>query len=125
MDAISEAIETAELDKIRDAYSQLGQQVASINASLLSGDMRAQLQEFTMLLNNDSVEGKEVTALQNADRIFLVTKRHAQRLQEMFGLSHSGHQAAEQTLDVPTEFRSQLESNDSRLSGNRTGLGSR
>lgn len=108
VDAIGEAIEAAELDKIRDAYSQLGTQVASMNASLLSGDMRAQLQEFTMLLNNDSVEGKEVTALQNADRIFLVTKRHAQRLQEMFGLSHSGHQAAEQTLDVPAEFRSQL-----------------
>lgn len=108
VNAIGESIEAAELSSIRDAYRQLGRQVASIDASSLSGDMQAQLQEFIMLLTNDSVEGEEVTALQNADRIFLVTKRHAQRLQNMFGLSHAGHQAVELSLDVPDEFRRQL-----------------
>ncbi len=108
VNAIGEATESAELNTIRDAYIQLGQQVASINVGLLSGDMQAQLQEFMMLLNNDSVEGSEISSLQNADRIFLVTKRHAQRLQEMFGLSHASHQTANQSLDVPIEFRNQL-----------------
>jgi len=84
--AIGAAIELAELDKIRDAYVQLGQRVAVINAGQLSGDMAGQLQEFTMLLRNDSVEGKEITGLQNADRIYLLTKRHTERLQAMFGL---------------------------------------
>jgi len=106
--AIGAAIELAELDKIRDAYVQLGQRVAAINAGQLSGDMAGQLQEFTMLLRNDSVEGKEITGLQNADRIYLLTKRHAERLQAMFGLSHAGHPMEEQSLEVPAEFRSQL-----------------
>ena len=35
-------------------------------------------------------------------------KRHAERLQQMFGLSHAGHQIAEESLDVPAEFRNQL-----------------
>lgn len=61
-----------------------------------------------MLLRNDSVEGKEITALQDADRVYLVTKRHAQRLQEMFGLSQAGHAVEVQSLEVPAEFRSQL-----------------
>lgn len=108
VEAIGEAIEEAELIRIREAYRQLGRHVASISVDSLSGDMQAQLQEFRMLLNNDSVEGMDISALQQADQIFLVTKRHAQRLQAMFGLSHAGHQVREQTLDIPPEFRSQL-----------------
>lgn len=108
VDKIAEAIESAELGQIREAFDQLGKQVASIDTSLLSGKMKGQLQEFTMLLGNDSVEGKEITVLKNADRIFLVTKRHAQRLQTMFGISHAGDQMQEQPLVVSAEFRSQL-----------------
>jgi Cu(I)/Ag(I) efflux system membrane fusion protein len=108
VEKIGEAIESAELGRIREAFGQLGQRVAAVNGEQLSGDMKAQLQEFTMLLRNDSVEGKEITDLQNADRIYLVTKRHAERLQEMFGLSHAGHPMEEQSLEVPAEFRSQL-----------------
>ena len=105
---IGETIESAELGDIRDAFGQLGQQVAAVDAEQMSGDMKAQLQEFAMLLRNDSVEGKEITDLQNADRIYLVTKRHAERLQQMFGLSQAGHLMEEQSLEVPAEFRSQL-----------------
>lgn len=108
VDAIGKAIESAELIRIRAAFNQLGLQVSAIKADQLSGDMLAQLQEFMMLLRNDSVEGKEITTLQNADRIYLVTKRHAQRLQAMFGLAHAGHEMAEQSLQVPVEFRTQL-----------------
>ncbi len=105
---IGETIESAELGNIRDAFAQLGQQVAAVNAEQLSGDMKAQLHEFAMLLRNDSVEGQEITDLQNADRIYLVTKRHAERLQQMFGLSQAGHPMEAQSLEVPAEFRSQL-----------------
>jgi Cu(I)/Ag(I) efflux system membrane fusion protein len=105
---IGDAIESAELGRIRGAFGQLGQQVAAVDGEQLSGDMQAQLQEFAMLLRNDSVEGKEITDLQNADRIYLVTKRHAERLQELFGLSQAGHSMEEQSLEVPPEFRSQL-----------------
>ncbi len=106
--SISDAIEEAELDAIRKAYSQLGNAVSSLKTDQLAGDMRGQLEEFAMLLRNDAVEGKSIKTLQNADRIFLVTKRHAERLQKMFGLSDGKHQMSEQTLDVPTDFRDQL-----------------
>ena len=108
VEQIGEAIESTELSRIREAFGQLGRQVAAVNGEQLSGDMKAQLQEFAMLLRNDSVEGQEITGLQNADRIYLVTKRHAQRLQEMFGLSQVGHPMNEQSLEVPAEFRLQL-----------------
>ena len=108
VETIGVAIESAELSHIREAFGQLGQRVAAIDGKQLSDDMRAQLQEFAMLLRNDSVEGKEITDLQNADRIYLVTKRHAERLQQMFGLSQAGHAMEAQSLEVPPEFRSQL-----------------
>ena len=105
---IGEAIEAAELDAIRSGFSQLGKGIDVLKIDQLSGDMRAQLEEFAMLLRNDSVEGQDVKSLQDADRVFLVTKRHAERLQQMFGLSHAGHQMVEEGLDVPAEFRNQL-----------------
>jgi len=105
---IGEAIEAAELDAIRSGFSRLGKGIAALKVDQLSGDMRAQFEEFAMLLRNDSVEGRGVNSLQDADRVFLVTKRHAERLQQMFGLSHAGHQMADESLDVPVEFRNQL-----------------
>ncbi len=102
------AIESAELQKIREAFERLGQHVAMVDAGQLTADMKMQWREFAMLLGNDAVEGKEVKTLQNADRVFLVTKRHVERLQEMFGLSPAGDAMAEQSLNVSQEFRSQL-----------------
>lgn len=108
VDTIGKAIEGAELDAIRSGFKQLGKTIAILKVDQLSGDMRAQLEEFAMLLRNDAVEGQDVQSLQDADRVFPVTKRHAERLQQMFGLSHGGHQLAEQSLDIPAEFRNQL-----------------
>lgn len=108
VETIGEAIESAELGAIRTGFNQLGKGIAGLKVDQLTGDMRAQLEEFAMLLRNDAIEGQSVQTLQDADRVFLVTKRHAERLQQMFGLSHAGHQMAEESLDVPAEFRSQL-----------------
>ncbi len=105
---IGQAIETAELDAIRGGFQRLEKAIAALQTEQLSGDMKAQLEEFAMLLRNDAVEGQNVKSLQDADRVFLVTKRHVERLQQMFGLSHGGHTMAEESLDVPAEFRNQL-----------------
>ncbi len=50
VEEIGEAIESAELGSVREAFGQLGQRVAAVNTEQLSGDMKAQLQEFVMLL---------------------------------------------------------------------------
>lgn len=105
---IGAAIESAELDSIRLAFTQLGKQVAAVNATQFGGDMEMQWREFAMLLRNDAVEGSEIESLQQADDVFLVTKRHIERVQETFGLTHVGHEMAAQTLDVSDEFRSEL-----------------
>lgn len=106
--ALGKAIESADLNVIRDAFTALGQQVSAIDVKQLSADMQPQMQEFAMLLRNDAVEGKDIKTIQDADRVYLATKRHVQRLQEMFGLSHSGQHVMEQSLEVPENFRSQL-----------------
>ncbi len=109
VDAIEAAIEEAELKRIREAFSSLGQQVAAVNGQALMGDMAAQWGEFAMLLRNDSVEGQSVKSLQEADRVVLVTKDHAKRLQAMFGVSYPKHEMPAETLDVPLAFRQQLD----------------
>ena len=108
VDNIGAAVESAELDSIRKAFGQLGERVASLNVNQLTGDMRAQLDEFVMLLRNDAVEGQDIQTIQDADRVYLVTKRHSDRLQKMFGLSHGAHQMAQESLDVPDAFRQEL-----------------
>lgn len=105
---IGAAIESAELDSIRAAFAQLGKQVAAVNATHFSGDMAMQWREFAMLLGNDAVEGSDVNTLQQADEVFLVTKRHIERVQQAFGLTHAGHKTAAQALHVSDEFRGQL-----------------
>lgn len=105
---IDDAIKSEDRDRIREAFLELSKQVAAISEDELSGDMKAQLQEFTMLLRNDAVEGQDTETLQDAERVFLVTKQHAKRLQAMFGLSPDDLQIAEQSLEVTAEFRTQL-----------------
>ncbi|MEO9591075.1 efflux RND transporter periplasmic adaptor subunit [Rhodopirellula bahusiensis] len=107
--SVEAAIEEAELSKIRDAFAMVGQRVAAVDGNALSGDMGAQWREFAMWLRNDSVEGQDIQSLQDADRVTLVTKEHAMRLQKMFGISHAGHEMPEETLDVPMAFRQQLD----------------
>lgn len=105
---IGEAIESAELKAIRKSFDALGEQVASLGASQLTGDMRSQLDELTMLLRNDAVEGRDIHSMQTADRLYLLTKQHAERLQKALGLAHGAYQMAREILDVPVAFREQL-----------------
>lgn len=107
--AIEAAIEEAALKEIREAFAALGQQVAAVDGHALMDDMAAQWGEFAMLLRNDAVEGERVNSLQEADRVVLLAREHARRLQSMFGISHPTHEIPVETLDVPTAFRQQLD----------------
>lgn len=109
VDAIETAIEEADLKRIREAFGSLGQRVAAVNQQALMGDMADQWGESAMLMRNDSVEGKSLRSLHEADRVYLVTKDHAKRLQTMFGVSHPAHEIPIETLDVPMLFRQQLD----------------
>jgi Cu(I)/Ag(I) efflux system membrane fusion protein len=105
---IEDAVEAAELDQIRTGFETLGKRVGEIDPNALPGDMGDQLGEFVMLLRNDAVEGGDIQSLKQADRVAMVTKRHAERMREMFGLYHAGHPMVEKPLEVPDSFRQDL-----------------
>ncbi|MCA9167592.1 MAG: efflux RND transporter periplasmic adaptor subunit [Planctomycetales bacterium] len=106
---IGAAIESGELDSIRKQFQALAERIASVDDNELKGDMRAQLNEFVMLLRNDAVEGQDIQTIEDADRVYLVTKRHAERLQNEFGLTQqAAQQILHQNIEVPDAFRQQL-----------------
>ena len=108
VEAIGMTIESAELVQIRDAFDQLGKQISAVPGEQLSGDRKLQWDEFAMLLRNDAVEGRDIQTLHGADRVYLVTKGHVERLREMFGVASAEADMAEQPLEVAEEFRVQL-----------------
>ncbi len=105
---VAQAVEASELEKIRAAFQQLSQHVSSVDPDQLTGDMKLQLREILMLLTNDAVEGENVQSIKDADRVYLLAKRNAERLQQMFGLAQTDQQKAEASLQVTAEFRDQL-----------------
>ena len=108
-DDVTAAIEEADVVKIRVSFNRLGQSLAQVDGKLLTGHAETLWQEFFMLLHNDVVEGREVVALHDADRVYTLLSRHIQRLREQFGtLTHAEHEQAIVTLDVPPSFQTQL-----------------
>ena len=91
-DEVTAAIEEADLVKMRTAFDALGQAMATVDEKLLTGHAEILWDEFSMLLSNDVAEGREVATLQNADRVYLVLKRHVQRVRDGFGLIHGDHE---------------------------------
>jgi len=106
--SVTTAVEEADLAKIRAAFDQLGVKLSQVNKKQLTGHVEMLWREFSMLLSNDVVEGRDVASLQDSDRIYLQLKRHIQRAREQFGLTHSNHQQAIIKIDVPIEFQNQL-----------------
>ena len=107
-DDVTAAIREADMAKIRASFSILGQAHSRIDNNLLTGHAKMLWGEFAMLLGNDAVEGREVTTLQDADRVYLVLSRHIQRLREQFGMTHGEDDQEIAKLDVPPEFQAQL-----------------
>jgi Cu(I)/Ag(I) efflux system membrane fusion protein len=105
---VTAAIEEADLVRIRAAFSGLGQAMAKVNKKPLTGHAAILWDEFSMLLHNDAVEGREVDTIQDADRVYVVLKRHIQRVRNGFGLTHVEHEPHLVKLDVPPAFQSQL-----------------
>ena len=108
-DEVTAAIEEADVVKIRASFNGLGQSLAKVDRKQITGHAEMLWQEYSMLLHNDVVEGREVAALHNADRVYTLLSRHVQRLREQFGmLTHAEHEQAIVTLDVPPAFQTQL-----------------
>lgn len=104
-DETTAAIESGELVKIRESFNKLGKTVSQIEQKELLGHVATLWSEFSMLLANDAVEGSEVSTLQDADRVYLLLKRHIRRVRDQFGI---GHREQVVRIEVPSEFQVQL-----------------
>ena len=108
-DELAVVVKASRLDEIRSSFRQFGETIQQNGNDLVSGHASVLWDEYSMLLSNDAVEGSEVGGLADADRVFLLTKRHVQRMREQFGIVHEGHEQHEMTtLPTPPEFQGQL-----------------
>jgi Cu(I)/Ag(I) efflux system membrane fusion protein len=108
-DELTAAIEEANLAVIREGFDKFGKTLGQVDGKLLADHSAMLWDEFHMLLSNDSVEGRQVEILADADTVYLLLKRHMQRVRDQFGMTHDGH--AEQVvarIEVPATFRLQL-----------------
>ncbi len=108
-DDLAVVVKASRLDDIRTSFRLLGETIQQSGSSLVGGHASVLWDEYSMLLSNDAVEGSEVGGLAEADRVFLLTKRHIQRMREQFGVVHDGHEQHEMSmLQTPPEFQQQL-----------------
>ena len=66
-----------------------------------------QWKEFSMLLGNDAVEGRDVNQIADADRVYLLLKSHMRRMREQLGVSAEQKRQVEQ-ITIGSEFQKQL-----------------
>ncbi len=105
---VTARLEEADLEKLRKSFSQLKSAIRAIDGDKLSGHMKMQWQELSMLLDNDAVEGSDLKSLERADQLHLVLKRHIERLREAFGLLGDDDDLRIKRIEVPEEFQNQL-----------------
>jgi len=103
---VTSAVEEADLAKIRAAFVNVGVSMKEVDSKPLADHMKMLWKEFSMLMGNDVLEGRDVHTMQEADRIYLLLKRNIERIREQFGLKNTEHEVAK--LEVPAEFQSQL-----------------
>jgi hypothetical protein len=105
--AVTEAIQTADLGRITSAFDQFGQTLANVDGTQLAGHPRMMWKELSMLLSNDAVEGREVQQMDEADRVFLLLKEHMRRLREQFSVPVQADRQVER-IAVPDQFQAEL-----------------
>jgi len=107
-DTVQQALAEQELSSIREAFADLQRAVAAVPKEQLTGHAAMQWQEYAMLLTNDSVEGKTVETLADAQRVLQTLHRHMQSLISGFGLKKE-MQAMNMPVSVPPAFHQQLD----------------
>jgi len=109
-EAVSEAMETPDLGRITSAYDQFGEALSQVDGSPLTGHPRMVWKELSMLLENDVVEGRDVTRIDEADRVYLRLKNHMRRLREQLSVPAQREPRDVERIAVSSEFQAELAS---------------
>lgn len=100
---INKAVETKDLERIRNAFKNFGILLDQTGINMLKGHAQMVWQELSMLLKNDVVEGREAKELKEALRVHGLLTNHFSRSREQFGHKHQ-----HPSLEIPKAFREQI-----------------
>ena len=106
-ETVKKALENTDLAETKNAFGEFGQTLAAVDGNQLTGHPRMAWKEFSMLLGNDAVEGRDAEQLAEADRVFLLLKSHMRRMNEQLGVSNEDDHHIEHIVVAP-EFQSEL-----------------
>ena len=104
---IALAVQRKDLEQITAGFARFGEVLSKVDGSQLAGHPRMLWKEFSMLLGNDAVEGRDVKQMAEADRVFLLLKSHMRRMREQLGFRQD-HQKQIEHISVPAEFQAEL-----------------
>lgn len=104
---VTAAVEAADLGRIAAAFDQFGKALSETDGSQLTGHPRMLWKELSMLLGNDVVEGRDVAQMDEADRVYLLLKKHMRRLHENFNVPLQQQREVER-IAVAAEFQAEL-----------------
>jgi Cu(I)/Ag(I) efflux system membrane fusion protein len=107
-DAVTEAVETADLGRITSAFDQFGQTLSSVDGSQLTGHPRMLWKELSMLLRNDVVEGRNAKQMDESDRVYLLLKKHVRRLREQLSVPAQREPRRVERIAVAPQFQAEL-----------------
>jgi hypothetical protein len=104
---VTKAVGGADLREITTAFDQFDQTLSEVDGSTLTGHPRMVWKELSMLLRNDVVEGRDVKQIDEADRVYLLLKRHMRRLRDQFDVAEHRKNEVERVA-VAAEFQAEL-----------------
>jgi len=108
-ETIAMAVKLEDLSVVRNEFQVFGEALSKVDGGLLSGHLRMLWDELSMLLNNDTVEGRDVKKFTEIDRVFKGLTKNMRRVRERFGTSHDTQRPQlSQRLEVSAEFQLQL-----------------
>ncbi len=106
-DKLAAAVQDQDLDQVTTIFRQLGEELAAVDDTEVTGHPRMLWKEFAMLFGNDVVEGTDADQMVDANRAFLTLKGHVRRMREQLGLMQQQDLEIER-IEAPAEFQGEL-----------------
>ena len=103
---VDNAIEARDLSAIRSGFAALQQKVQAVETQSLQKHMKMLWKEYSMLLTNDAVEGKDAKDLHVAERVAGMMNEHLASMKSNLGLERGD--SPPMTSVINPKFRQQL-----------------
>lgn len=103
---IDSAMELGDMDAVRLTFADLQRKLGCVDGSKLQGHAKMLWGEYSMLLNNDAVEGKEAKDIDTAKRVVGMMDKHMASVESKLGVMPQREHTA--TAPGNTEFQQQF-----------------